>query len=156
MSPDFAGVRHWLAIVLLLEGRDAEEALALARDDPDDSYRLATVAMASHALGRRAESDAALAELHRRFEARSSYNIAYVHVFRGEFDEAFRSLDDAARHLDFGLTEVLLQPAFEPIKSDPRWRSAMHKLGRDPEQLAAIRFEPKVPWLEEPVPAPGG
>jgi hypothetical protein len=43
-----------------------------------------------HALGKRSESDAALAELIRKYEREMACNIAYVLAFRGEADRAYR------------------------------------------------------------------
>jgi tetratricopeptide (TPR) repeat protein len=148
LSPGFVGVRHWLSLVLLGDGRDrarAEQALALASDEPSDSYRLLTQAMAYHALGRKTESDAAMAEVERRFQRDLSYNIAYAYVFRGEPDRAFAALEHAAEYNDSGLSEVFSQPMFAPLRGDPRWLPYLHKIGRDPAELAAIPFQVALP-----------
>jgi TolB-like protein/Flp pilus assembly protein TadD len=125
----------------------AEEALALGNDEPSESYRLLTQAMAYHALGRKAESDAAMAELERRFQRGSSYNIAYAYVFRDEPDRAFAALEHAAEYNDSGLSEVFTQPMFAPLRSDPRWLPYLRKIGRDPAELAAIPFQVALPNL---------
>lgn len=64
-----------------------------------------------HALGKRSESDAALAELIRKYEREMPYNIAYVLAFRGEADRAFEWLDKAVAYHDGGLAEIVGQPA---------------------------------------------
>lgn len=51
--------------------------------------------MVLHALGRKAESDAALAQLIREEAESAAYNIAYVHAIRNEPDKAFQWLDRA-------------------------------------------------------------
>ena len=148
LSPGFAGVRHWLSLVLLKDGHDragAEQALALAADEPGSCYRLETLAMAYHALGRTTESDAAMAELTTQCEEPASYNIAYAYAFRGDADQAFAWLEKALQHNDSGLTEVVSQPMFAPIHNDPRWLPFLRKLGRAPEQLAAIPFSVMLP-----------
>ena len=38
-----------------------------------------------------------------------------------------------------------LDPMFANIHSDPRWLPFLRKLGMAPEQLAAIKFDVKVP-----------
>lgn len=48
-----------------------------------------------HALGKRSESDAAPAEVMRKYEREMACNIAYALVFRGEADRAFEWLDKA-------------------------------------------------------------
>ena len=55
--------------------------------------------------GSKAESDAALAELVRKYEKRSAYNIAYVLAYRGEADRAFEWLDKAVAYHDPGLAD---------------------------------------------------
>jgi hypothetical protein len=101
--------------------------------------------MAWHALGKQVESDAALTELLRTDEKSWAYNIAYVMAFRGEADRAFEWLAKAVAYHDTGLTEIAVDPLFANIKEDPRWLPFLRKLGRAPEQLAAIRFDVKLP-----------
>ena len=148
LSPGFAGVRHWLSLVLLKDGHDragAEQALALVADEPGPAYRLETQALAWHALGKKAESDAAMAELTAKYEEGASYNIAYAYAFRGEPDQAFAWLEKALQHKDGGMTELIGQPMFAPIHNDPRWLPFLRKYGRAPEQLAAIPFNVTLP-----------
>ena len=37
------------------------------------------------------------------------------------------------------------QPLFAPLHDDPRWLPFLRKIGRDPEQLAAIPFDVRLP-----------
>ncbi|HZX89325.1 MAG TPA: hypothetical protein VFE67_01685 [Rudaea sp.] len=148
LSPDYAGARHWLSLVLLKDGHDraaAEQALTLATAEPGPCYRLETFAMAYHVLGRTAESGAALAELTATCEEPASYNIAYAYAFLGDADHAFAWLEKALQHNDIGLPEVISQPMFAPIHNDPRWLPFLRKIGRAPEQLAAIPFNVTLP-----------
>lgn len=98
-----------------------------------------------HALGKRSESDAALAELIRKYEREMAYNIAYVPAFRGEADRAFEWLDKAVAYHDGGLAEIVGRPPFANLRQDPRWLPFLRKLGKAPEQLAAIKFDVKMP-----------
>ena len=101
--------------------------------------------MVLHALGRKAESDAALTELIRTQEKDSAFNIAYVLAFRGEADRAFAWLDKAVAYRDPGVSEIVYITEFANIHSDPRWEPFLRKLGKAPEQLAAIKFDVKLP-----------
>jgi hypothetical protein len=65
---------------------DALPEIELVRDDP---YRGSLYAIAYHALGRKKESDAALSKLITKYNARMAYQIAEVHAFRNQSDEAF-------------------------------------------------------------------
>lgn len=78
-------------------------------------------------------------------EEPASYNIAYAYAFRGEADQTFAWLDKAVQHNDGGLTELVSQPMFARIHDAPRWLPFLRKLGRAPEQLAAIPFSVTLP-----------
>jgi hypothetical protein len=101
--------------------------------------------MAYHALGRTADSAAALAALKTKYEKDWSYQIAEVHAFRREADDAFEWLDKAVEYADSGVSEILTDPLLANLHSDPRWLPFLRKLGMAPEQLAALKFDVKVP-----------
>jgi hypothetical protein len=99
--------------------------------------------MAYHALGRKADSDAALAALIAKYEKDASSNIASVYAFRGEADKAFGWLHKAVEYGDPGLGEIVTENLFDNIHADRRWLPFLRKVGKAPEQLAKIEF--KVP-----------
>ena len=101
--------------------------------------------MAYHALGRKADSDAALAALIAKDEKDAPYNIAYVYAFRGEADKAFAWLDKAVEYGDPGLGEIVTENLFDKIHADPRWLPFLRKIGKAPEQLAKIEFKVTLP-----------
>jgi hypothetical protein len=75
----------------------------------------------------------------------AAYNVAYVLAYRGEADRAFEWLDKAAAYHDPGLATIVVNPLFANIHQDPRWLPFLRKLGKAPEQLAAIKFDVKLP-----------
>ena len=101
--------------------------------------------MAYHALGRKADSDAALAALIAKYEKDAPYNIAYVYAYRGEADKAFAWLDKAVEYGDAGLGEIVTENLFDKIHADPRWLPFLRKVGKAPEQLAKIEFKVTLP-----------
>ena len=101
--------------------------------------------MAYHALGRKADSDAALAALIAKYEKDAPYNIAYVYAYRGEADKAFAWLDKAVEYGDTGLAEIVTENLFDKIHNDPRWLAFLRKIGKAPEQLAKIEFKVTLP-----------
>ena len=101
--------------------------------------------MAYHALGRKADSNAALAELIAKYEKHAPYNIASVYAFRGEADAAFAWLDKAVEYDDSGFSEIVTENLFDKIRADPRWLPFLRKLGKAPEQLAKIEFKVTLP-----------
>ena len=101
--------------------------------------------MINHALGRKAESDAALAEMIAKYQKEDAWNIAYTYAFRGEADHAFEWLDKAIVYRDPGLSLTAVQWTFTKIHDDPRWLPFLRKIGRAPEQMAAVKFDVKLP-----------
>jgi len=63
--------------------------------ESSEVVRIIGLPMAWHALGKKAQSDVALAELIGKYEKEAPYNIAGVLAFRGEADRAFEWLDKA-------------------------------------------------------------
>jgi TolB-like protein/lipoprotein NlpI len=145
LSPGYLGAHYNIGVALLLKGRP-EAALAEMQQESDAGpWRQIGLPMVWHSLGRKAESDAALAELIRTHEKDSAFNIAYVLAYRGEADRAFEWLEKAVAYHDTGLADIVVEPLFANIRKDPRWLPFLHRIGRDPGQLAAIRFDVKPP-----------
>jgi hypothetical protein len=74
-----------------------------------------------------------------------AFNIAGVMAFQGEADGAFKWLDKAVHYHDPDISTAPVFPAFAKIRADLRWLPFLRKLGLAPEQLAAIKFDVKVP-----------
>jgi tetratricopeptide (TPR) repeat protein len=129
---------------LLLKG-DAKGALAEVEQETSEVWKMIGLPMAYHALGRKADSDAALAALIAKWEKDAPYNIAYVYAFRGEADKAFAWLDKAVEYGDGGLAAIVTDNLFDKIRKDPRWLPFLRKVGKAPEQLAKIEFKVTLP-----------
>ena len=80
-------------------------------------------------------------------EVRRHFGIPNRHVlaYRGEADRAFEWLDKAVQYHDTDLGTLAVYPLFASLHSDPRWLPFLRKIGMAPEQLAAIKFDVKVP-----------
>jgi hypothetical protein len=72
--------------------------------------------------------------------------LAEVHAFRGEADAAFTWLHTAPEQNDPGVFQLRLNPIFETLHDDPRWRELLDQLGLADEQLSVISFD----VLEDP------
>ena len=129
-----------LGTALLLNG-DAQGALAEIEQETSELWKMIGLPMAYHALGRKADSDAALAALIAKYEKDGPYNIAYVYAFRGEADKAFEWLDKAVEYGDPGLGAIVTENLFDKIHADPRWLPFLRKIAKAPEQLAKIEFK---------------
>jgi len=144
LSPDFASEHALVGELLLLKG-DPEAALTEIQEEPIEQYRLVGLSMAYNALGRKADSDAALEELIRKHHRTMAFNIAYVFAERGETDHAFEWLEKAMHNGDLGLGAIAVSPLLQSLHSDSRWEPLLRRLGMAPEQLAAIKFDVSVP-----------
>ena len=144
LSPSNGGAHCQLGVALLLKG-DAKGALAEIEQETSEIYKMIGLPMAYHALGRKADSDAALAALIAKYEKDAPYNIAGVYAYRGEADKAFAWLDKAVEYGDGGLGEIVTDNLFDKIHADPRWLAFLRKIGKAPEQLAKIEFKVTLP-----------
>ena len=144
LSPGRGGAHYQLGTALLLKG-DAAGALKEINQETSPAWRMVGLPMAYYALGRKADSDAALAELIRKEAVNAAANIASVYAFRTETDKAFQWLDKALSYHDTGLAEIGSDILFTNIRSDPRWLPFLHKLGTAPDQLVKIEFKVKLP-----------
>jgi adenylate cyclase len=127
-----AGYTHnGLGLVLLWRGEPAA-ALEEMKRESDEMWRLEGLALVQAAMHRRAESDAALAELTAKFQKESPYVIATVYGYRGEADAAFTWLDRALSERDATLTSIKSDPLFAKIKTDPRYAQLLQKAGLPP------------------------
>jgi len=144
LNPESMGNHARISVVLLAKG-DAEAALAEARQEPDIAERLTVISPASYALGHAAESDAALAELIKGYAQSHPLHVATVLAFRGEADRAFEWMAKAAEQHDPSLGAVIGDRMFDKLRDDPRWLAFLSDNSIAPDQLAAIKFDVKVP-----------
>jgi tetratricopeptide (TPR) repeat protein len=128
LAPEMVYAHSLLSRVYLMQSHP-REALAEAEKETDPAWRPFGLALANHALGRRKESDANLAELIAKFQAEKLYQIAEVYAFRGETDPAFEWLERSYRVRDPGLTEIKGDPLLNGLKRDPRYAALLKKMG---------------------------
>jgi len=144
LSPRYLGTQQLIGLSLLRQGKP-EEALAAIEQESAEVYRLIGLVMVHHALGQASASDAALEELIEKYEQDAAYNIAFTLAFRGEVDRAFEWLDKAEQYHDSGLSQIVVEPLFESLHSDPRWQAFLTKIGKSKQQLDAIEFTAVLP-----------
>jgi hypothetical protein len=84
--------------------------------------------MGYFALGRKAESDAKLAEAIRQNGTDWASGIAEVYAFRGEKDRAFEWLDRACEVRDEFLYTIKGDPLLKSLEGDPRYKAFLRKL----------------------------
>lgn len=104
-----------------------EEGLAEAERETVPGNRLQSLALAYHALGRRRESDRALAELIAKHHS-GAFMIAEVYAFRGEADSAFTWLERAYQGREETITEMKGDPLLKNLERDPRHAAFLKKM----------------------------
>ncbi len=121
-------------MVDLFEGKNAE-ALAAAEHETTEFARLVVSAVALWNLGRKEESDAALATLINDDADVGAFQIAEVYSGRGDKDNAFLWLDRARRQQDPGIAYYPNDPLLDSLRSDPRWAIFQRSMGLTDDQL---------------------
>jgi len=127
LAPEGIGGHVQLAFVMLARG-DPRAALNAVEQEPDLEMQLVGRSLAYHALGQRADSDAALDELRRRYGRRYLTEIAWIYAYRGETDKALDSLDQAYAANDPGVLGIKGDVLLKPLHGERRYAALLHKL----------------------------
>lgn len=127
ISPSFTGNRRLIGQILLLRGQP-EKALEEFEQEVSGT-RDVGLALGYYALGRRAESDAALERAILGMGRLVPVDIAAVHVIRGETDQAFEWLEKAVAAKDLALGHKFRdEPKLAPLRNDPRYKALLRKM----------------------------
>jgi serine/threonine-protein kinase len=128
LRPTYAGGHYFIAIALLLRGQP-QAALMEAMKETQEVTRLGGTAMAYFAMGAKADSDAALAQMIKSQADNHPYFIGQVYAFRGEPDQALQWLERAYEKKDSGgLPMSKGDPLFKKIEDDPRYKAFLKKM----------------------------
>jgi tetratricopeptide (TPR) repeat protein len=127
IRPSFASGHFALGLYLLAQGK-SQAALSEIKQEEIEGFRSAALAMAFHALRRRADSDAALRRAERDSAQDVAYEIACAHAFRGEADAAFQWLDRAYVQKDYLLEDIKGEWALKSLENDPRHKAFLRKM----------------------------
>jgi TolB-like protein/tetratricopeptide (TPR) repeat protein len=144
LSPAMERLHGEIGFSLLMKG-ETDAALAEMSLEPRAAYRLSGLALAHHALGNHAQSDAALQQLIDEYGQDEMLLIANVLAFRGEADDAFSWLEKTLERGDPNLYAIASSQLRDRLHDDPRWLPFLRKVGVAPEQLAAIKFDVMLP-----------
>jgi tetratricopeptide (TPR) repeat protein len=92
---------------------------------------MASLAYAHAAIGRREETQKLLNQLlnRRAEEYVAASDIAALFGVIGEFDEAFRWLDEAQKERAIFLTWLRAWPLFKSLRADPRYVAVLKSIG---------------------------
>jgi len=117
----------FLGNVLLLRGHP-DAALTEFSKEAVETARLGGIAMAHFAQGRKADSDAALAQM-TKHPTDHPYFIAQAYALRGDPNGALKWLDVAYAQKDSGMLPLIKGDAmFRKIEGDPRYKAFLKKM----------------------------
>jgi len=125
---------NW-ARILIWNG-DYEGALKLLEKEASDGHQATARALAYDAMG---DESRATEELNKLLALgnRWTYEIAEVYAVLGNADEAFEWLDRAIDRRDTSLGRVAVDPFFDNIRDDPRFRDILERVGLKPDLLTS-------------------
>lgn len=139
-----------IAITRLYQ-HDAQPMLAYFDGKGVDNAQAAwAYALALFSAGREAEFDAVFRRLREDFVGTNGkhlapHRVAMVYAWSGRADEAFTWLEAAVEQARFDLQVNYRSPFLFNLHGDRRWDDVLRRIERHPEQLAKIRFDPKIP-----------
>jgi TolB-like protein len=125
--PTYGWGRFELGLVLLARGH-REAALLEMKQETTEAARQAGLAMAYYALGRKTDSDAALATMLKERAAANAFEVANVYAFRAMPDKAIEWLERAYIQKDVNLFLVKSYPPLKAIQEDSRYKAFLKKM----------------------------
>ena len=121
--------RQTLSFVDLYDGHP-QQALAELQTSADSRriFNLIITAMANYTLGHSTESQRALDAIVTERAMSLAYQIAEIHAWRGERDQAFEWLERARRQHDGGLSSIKNDRSLASLRDDPRYHALLREL----------------------------
>lgn len=151
VAGDDARRAPWLAgLASLLQGKHEEALEQFAGNVTIEELGLHGLVLALHDMGRFEESQSALAELNAIEGLGEVRNLAFLKgtasAWTGNLDDAFRYLEEQKKVGEGGYFRVAANsPLYRNLRDDPRWIPFLKSVELDPEVLAAVEFNPRLP-----------
>jgi tetratricopeptide (TPR) repeat protein len=127
INPKYGSAYWFLGLSLLFQNRNEEALAAFKQERPEDG-QFEGSALAYHAMGKRAESDAALKQAIERNADSWASAIARVYAFRGEKDRAMQWLERAYAAKDEDLYLIKYDPLLRNLEGEARYRAFLGKM----------------------------
>ena len=144
LHPEHFGAWAVLGLALLAKG-ETRAAVEAIEQETIEMYRLSGLAFAHYELGQQDESDKFLAELIEKHAKKASTEVASVFAWRGDNDHAFEWLERSLENNETALANIASHYTFRNLHDDPRWQPFLAKMGQSDAQLAAIKFDVRLP-----------
>ncbi len=119
---------HYLLGYDELKAGKADIALTHFQLILEDPWVLAGTAMAEYTLGNARASQQALDALIDQYGVGYGFQIAAIHAWRGENDQAFKWLERAWQQRDAGMARLRYDPTLANLHDDPRFAALVKKM----------------------------
>jgi serine/threonine-protein kinase len=116
------------AQILMQLGRDKEARQWITRSDPASPIRLSVEGILSARAHDVAGALAQKAKLQQIYGNRADYYSAQIDAQLGRRDDAFAALDRAWEAKDSTLPQLIWNPWFDPLRSDPRYATLIRQM----------------------------
>ncbi|MGP8165732.1 MAG: TIR domain-containing protein [Steroidobacteraceae bacterium] len=131
LNPNYEGGQSLYGQSLLFTGQ-YDKALAAVEKESDEQSKLGVLPCVYWKLGRRAESDAVLETLKKKYgEKTGAYTAAQMHACRGENKAALEWLELAYRHRESGMGNIKFDPYFIDLHNETGFHALLVKLKLD-------------------------
>ena len=134
LDPSFWAPHQTLGIIRIKQDR-LTDALVEAQKSVETSNRMnAPLALLGHVYGlqgKKEEADGILKELEQRAANKNAdpRDLAIVYTGLKDYDKAFESLQRGLEEHSVFMPYLNLEPLFEPLRGDPRWRELKRRIG---------------------------
>ncbi len=128
LAPALALPAYFIALSHIMTGRAKEAQKYLETMPPDLTVRLAGEAIVAAKVGNTTVSDQKLKQLASIYGDAASYQFAQAYAQRGDADRAFAALERGFSVKDPGLNTLIVDPLFDPIRSDHRFKALSNRL----------------------------
>jgi adenylate cyclase len=144
LSPNARYLHYNIGLALILKGQP-EDALEELKLEADADAVLQATTMALYLLGRQQEYESSLVEAVEQLGNTSPLWLAQIYALAGDADETFAWLTRAVEQNDVATVGQFLEPYYESVYADPRWKEYLQHTGTSQEQRDEIEFEVKLP-----------
>jgi tetratricopeptide (TPR) repeat protein len=133
LDPNFPMGRVWLGFALIENGKYDEAISAIGQVSPDSPFGWMSGVVLAYAYakqGKRAEAEQQISRLRDQAKSRylRVYFLAAVYAALGDKDKAFAELEESFSQRDFFLGRIAVDPALDPLRDDPRFKSLMKRM----------------------------
>ena len=122
---------HWTLGIIYRDKGNYEKAIEEFRVVADEPHFLGHLGNAYARAGQSGEANQTISKLkdYLQRDGVGTYEIALIYTGLGDKDEAFAWLEKSYKAHDKGLTYLRMDPCVDPLRSDPRFQSLLHRVG---------------------------